>query len=104
MPKYLLGNIIVKTFEVWADSKEDAEKFVLSFQESDSEEPEGGIKATRYALGWDEVSTESCVPKRDQVLQEVLKLMQETIPGMPPPGEIDPEKYEGSLIIHPFKK
>lgn len=94
MPKYLLGNVIVKTFEVWADSKEDAEKFVLSFQESEAEEPEGGIKATRYGLSWNEVNTESPVEKRDQVLQEFLHL-----PGMPEVIEVD----EKSRIIHPFR-
>ena len=104
MPKFLLGTVTVRTYEVWADSLEDAQKFVLSWQESEAEEPEGGIKVTRYKLQWHENQTQDDVTHdRNIVLGEFLKLMG-TIPGMPPPGEIDPEKYESKLIIHPWNR
>lgn len=83
MPKFLLGNVVVKTYEVWADSKEEAEEFILKWQESDSEEPEGGIKATRYAMGWNESNLIVPTEPRDRILAEFLRLMQEVIPGMP---------------------
>lgn len=83
MPKFLLGNVVVKTFEVWASSEEEAEEFILKWQTSEAEEPEGGIKATRYAMSWSESSLIVPTEPRDKILAEFLRLMQEVIPGMP---------------------
>lgn len=96
MPKFLLGNVVVKTFEVWAESKEQAEGFVLDWQTGESEQPEGGIKATKYGMSWDEDNRLDPTENRNKVLAEFLHLM-ESLPGRP-------EAKKGSLIIHPFEK
>ena len=104
MPKFLLGTIVVRTYEVFADTLTDAQKFVLSWQESDTEAPESGIKVTRHKLTWEENQMGDVVGPRDKVLEAFLHLMHTGIPGMPPPGEIDPEKYESKLIVHPWNR
>lgn len=90
MPKFLLGKITVRTFETYAVDLEQARTFVRVWQEGEGEEPEGGIKATSYKMGWEESSHDEAivVEARDQVLAAFLKLMQEGIPGMPEKSRI----------------
>lgn len=96
MPKFLAGKVVVRTFEVWAASPEDAQEIIKRWQESDSEEPESGVRATSYKLGWEEFDCHNPTPQRNMVLQEFLNLMQKIIPGMPS------EQKPKNLIIHPF--
>lgn len=102
MPKYLAGKIVVRTFETWAESPEEAEAFILKWQEGETEKPEGGVKVISYKLGWSEFNTADPTKERDIVLAEFLNLMQHTIPGMPESTELATPKQ--GLIIHPFKK
>lgn len=97
MPKFLLGKIFIKTFEVYADDVAQAEQYVLKWQESEEESPEGGIKATKYKLGWTEDHSQDPTPNRNLLLQAFLNLMGK-IPGLP--SETEPS----NLIIHPFEK
>lgn len=103
MPKFLAGIVIVKTFTTFANTDEEAREFIKKWQEGDSEEPEPGIKVTRYKMEWEEgVQSINPAPERDKVLASFLDLMQNQIPGM---LKIQlPPKKEKSRIIHPFKK
>jgi hypothetical protein len=84
MPKFLAGIVLIKTFETYASSDEEAREYICKWQESETEEPESGIKSTRYKLEWEEgVNCVNPVPERDQVLAAVLDLMQNKIPGIP---------------------
>jgi len=96
MPKYRAVKVVVRTFETFADSPEEGDAFIKKWQEGESEEPEGGIKATSYKMGWDEFNDnpEQVVDGRNVALAQFLNLMQKVIPGMPPIVE--------SKIIHPF--
>jgi len=100
MPKFLLGTVTVRTHEVWAASVEEAESSVLLWQQGETEEPEGGVKVTRYKLGWKENQTQDDVTHdRNLVLAAFLDLMGK-IPGMPE-QDATPEKR---LIINPFDR
>lgn len=103
MPKYLLGKITVRTFETFADSLEQAQTYVRTWQEGEGEEPEGGIKATSYKMGWEESSHDAAivVEARDHVLGVFLKLMQEGIPGMPEKSRIITNPGELRLLSAP---
>lgn len=103
MPKYLLGNITVRTFETFAVDLEQARTFVRVWQEGEGEEPEGGIKATSYKMGWEESSHDAAivVEARDNVLATFLQLMQETIPGMPEKSRIITNPSELRLLSVP---
>jgi hypothetical protein len=94
MPKFLGGIVIIKTFETYASSADEAREFIRKWQEDESEQPEGGIKATRYKLGWDEFNLDNPVPQRDQVLAAFLNLMLNQIPGVP-------REVESGKIITP---
>jgi hypothetical protein len=94
MPKFLGGIVIIKTFETYASSADEAREFIRKWQEDESEQPEGGIKATRYKLGWDEFNLDNPVPERDQVLAAFLNLMLNQIPGVP-------REVESGKIITP---
>lgn len=97
MPKFLAGKVVVRTFETWADSPEEAQEIIKRWQESESEEPEGGVKATSYKLGWEEFNEMNPIKQRNMVLQEFLNLMQKVIPGVP-----SEQKAKSNLIILPF--
>lgn len=103
MPKFLLGNITVRTFETFAVDVEQARTFVRVWQEGEGEEPEGGIKATSYKMGWEESSHDAAivVEARDNVLAAFLQLMQETIPGMPEKSRIITNPGELRLLSAP---
>lgn len=103
MPKFLLGNITVRTFETFADDVEQAREYVRKWQEDEIEEPEGGIKATSYKMGWEESSHDGVivVEARDNVLAAFLQLMQETIPGMPEKSRIITNPGELRLLSAP---
>jgi hypothetical protein len=84
MPKFLVGIVVIKTFETYASSDEEAREYIRKWQEDESENPEPGVKSTRYKLEWEEgVNCINPIPERDQVLAAVLDLMQNKIPGMP---------------------
>lgn len=106
MPKFLLGIVVVKTFTTFADTDEQARNYILKLQESDSEEPESGVTATRYKLEWEEgVECANPTPQRDAVLAAILDLMQNKIPGMPVNVEENEDskiKKEEGLIVLPF--
>jgi hypothetical protein len=82
MPKYLYGKIVIRTYEVYAETPEQAKDYIKKWEEGDSEEPESGIKATSYKLFWDEFN-ENPTEKRNHVLAAFLNLMQNVIPGIP---------------------
>lgn len=96
MPKFLLGKIAVTTYEVFADSVEQAEKDIIKWQSGETEEPEGGVRVTKYKLGWTEKNLDDPTDDRNKVLTAFLGLMQDTIPGMP-----KPEVTKSGLIILP---
>jgi hypothetical protein len=84
MPKFLAGIVIIKTFETFASSDEEAREYIRKWQEDEGENPEPGVKSTRYKLEWEEgVNCVNPIPERDQVLAAILDLMQTKIPGMP---------------------
>lgn len=103
MPKYLLGKITVRTFETFAVDLDQARTFVRVWQEGEGEEPEGGIKATSYKMGWEESSHDAAivVEARDNVLAAFLQLMQKTIPGMPEKSRIITNPGELRLLSAP---
>jgi|GraSoiStandDraft_8_1057269.scaffolds.fasta_scaffold254973_2 hypothetical protein len=94
MPKFMGGIVIIKTFETYASTVEEAREYIRKWQEDETEQPEGGIKATRYKLGWDEFNLDNPVPERDKVLAAFLDLMLNRIPGVP-------REVEESKIITP---
>lgn len=94
MPKFMGGVIIIRTFETYASSADEAREFIRQWQEDEKEEPEGGIKATRYKLGWDEFDLDNPIPERDKVLAAFLDLMLNKIPGVP-------REVESGKIITP---
>lgn len=94
MPKFMGGIVIIKTFETYASSADEAREFIRKWQEDESEQPEGGIKATRYKLGWDEFDLDNPIPERDRVLAAFLHLMLHKIPGVP-------HEVESGKIITP---
>lgn len=97
MPKFLVVKIVIRTFETYADTEEEGDEFLLKWQQGETEEAEGGVKATSYKLGWTEfrLSDDQVVQGRNQVLANFLDLMKDKIPGMP-------KLREESLIIKPF--
>lgn len=89
MPNFLGGKITLTTWELEADSKEDAEAKIAraenpltegSPQEEKREKP--NIKRTVYKLGWFEFDVVDPTPARNQVLQAFLALMGK-LPGRP---------------------
>lgn len=95
MPKFLAGIVVIKTFETYASSDEEAREYIRKWQEDESENPETGIKSTRYKLEWEEgVNCVNPIPERDQVLAAILDLMLTKIPGVP-----IPEKREKPRIL-----
>lgn len=103
MPKFLLGKITVRTFETYADDLEQAREYVRKWQEAETEEPEGGIKATSYKMGWEECCRDAdiIVEARDNVLAAFLQLMQQTISGMPEKSRIITNPGELRLLSAP---
>lgn len=97
MPKFLGGKIVVTTFETFANTEQEAEDFVLKWQEADDEVPEPGIKVTKHKFSWNEFDMRDPTPVRDRVLQAFLELMQQKIPGMPKLEEKAPE--ESKIIV-----
>jgi hypothetical protein len=106
MPKFLLGKITVRTFETFAVDLDQARTFVRAWQEGEGEEPDGGIKATSYKMGWEESSHDAAivVEARDNVLAAFLQLMQETIPGMPEKSRIITNPGQLRLLSTPKEK
>lgn len=106
MPKFLLGKVTVTTFEIFADSVSQAEEAVIKWQTGESEQPEGGVKVTKYKCGWQECQSnereDADVPQtaRNTLLSAFLRLM-EKIPGLPSEKDDSPIT---NLIIHPFNK
>lgn len=106
MPKFLLGKVVVNTFEVFANSVSEAEEAVIKWQTGEGEKPEGGVKVIKYKCGWQENQSEpddsADAPQtaRNKLLSAFLRLM-EKIPGLP--SEKDGEPVT-NLIIHPFEK
>lgn len=94
MPKFMGGIVVIKTYETYASTAEEARGFIRQWQEDEKEEPIGGIKATRYKLVWDEFDLDNPIPERDKVLAAFLNLMLNTIPGVP-------REVESGKIITP---
>lgn len=93
MPKFLAGIVIVKTFETYASSDEEARGYIQKWQEGETEAPERGVKVIRYKLQWEEgVSCVTPAEERDQVLASFLELMQNKIPGMPMTEPTEPPR------------
>lgn len=92
--------MVIKTFEVEATSKEEAESFLEDYNSAlklDIPRPDQ-VKLTDYTLGWEEEPNIDSTEGRNKVLAAFLKLMH-TIPGLPP-QKIPEQK----LIILPFDK
>lgn len=95
MPKFITGIVVVKTFETFASSDEEAKEHIRKWQEGETEASEGGVKVTRYKLGWDEgVDCTNPVPGRDEILAAFLDVMLNKIPGVP-------REVESGKIITP---
>lgn len=89
----MAGIVVVKTFETFASSDEEAREFIKRWQEGESEAPEGGVKVIRYKLQWEEgVNCINPIEERDKVLASFLELMQNKIPGMPMTEPVDPPR------------
>ena len=84
MPKFLGGKVTLTTWELEAESKEDAEAKIAKAEnpltEGTTLEEKTPVKRTVYRLGWFEFDLVDPTPSRNQVLQAFLKLI-ERLPG-----------------------
>lgn len=95
MPKFIAGIVVIKTFETFATTDEEAKQAIEKWQTGESEAPEGGVKVTRYKLGWEEgVDCTNPIPGRDKILAAFLEVMLSKIPGVP-------REIESGKIITP---
>jgi len=101
MPKFRAVKVVVRVFETFADSPEQGQEFILRWQNDDREEPEGGIKATSYKMGFEEFNDEpnEVIQGRNAVLAAFLDLMQNKIEGYPK-GQAEAQRHSG--LVHPF--
>lgn len=99
MPKLLYTKVTVRTYETYSNTEEEGIEYIKKFEEGETEESEPGVKAKLYKLGWIEFDTRNPTEQRDLILAAFLKLMQQTIPGMPPS---EPEPVEENKIIKPY--
>lgn len=81
MPKYLCGKVVVRTFETYADSAEEATAFIKKWEEGETEDAEPGVKATSYKLFWEEFDLDNPTEERNKVLAAFLNLIKK-IPGI----------------------
>lgn len=87
----MAGKVVVRTFETYANSPEEATEFIKRWEQGESEEPEGGVRATSYKLHWDEFDLDDPTEERNKVLAAFLNLMHR-IPGLEEKKIIIPPK------------
>jgi hypothetical protein len=91
MAKFLAGKVTVVTWELEADSRDEAEGKIAAAESPLVEHPTD-IKRTTYKLGWYEFDLPDPTPARNIILDKFLGVISK-IPGLPeimPPSVIIP--------------
>lgn len=82
MPKFLGGKVTLVTWELEANSKEEAEQAIAQAENPLNEKPNAEIKRTIRKFGWYEFDVHNPTGARNEVLGKFLQLVKD-IPGVP---------------------